>query len=72
MEPDQCRLAGTVFLGAIVVTNGSKSKKKNAHKKKQGTKACTKNRWKEKNGHRGYLKRPETSRFSVAKDPSLR
>ena len=32
---EQCRLAGTVFLGAIVVTDGSKSEKKK--KKKKGT-----------------------------------
>ena len=34
VEPERCLLAGTVFLGAIVVTDGSKSeKKKMAHKK---------------------------------------
>ena len=32
VESERCRLAGTVFLGTIVVTDGSKSKK-NAHKK---------------------------------------
>ena len=33
MEPEQCLLAGTVFLGAIVVTNDSKYEKKMEHKK---------------------------------------
>ena len=42
MERERCRLAGTVFLGAIIVTNGSKSEKK-AHKKKHETNGCTKN-----------------------------
>ena len=32
MEPERCRLAGTVFFGAIKVIDGSKSEKKNAHK----------------------------------------
>ena len=48
VEPEQCCLAGTVFLGSIVVTDGSKSVKKNAHKKKQETKGRTKNGWREK------------------------
>ena len=49
VEPEWCRLAGTVFLGAIVVNDGSKFEKKNAHKKKQETKGRTKNgRWEKK------------------------
>ena len=43
VESERCHLVGTVFLGAIVVTDSSKSEKKNAHKKKQETKGCTKN-----------------------------
>ena len=43
VESGQCRLAGTVFLSAIIVTDGSNSEKKNAHKKKQETKGCSKN-----------------------------
>ena len=42
VEPEWCCLAGIVFLGAIVVTDGSESEKKNAHKKKQETKCRTK------------------------------
>ena len=52
VELEQCHLAGTLFLGAIVVTDGSKSekkkKKKKAHKKKQETKGSHKNGWREK------------------------
>ena len=55
MEPERYRLAGTTFLGSIVVTDGTKFEKKNAHKKKQETKGRTKNGRREKNGHRGYL-----------------
>ena len=54
MEPERCRLAGTVFFGAIKVIDGSKSKK-NAHKKKQETKGRTKNRLDGKSVRRGYL-----------------
>ena len=57
-KPERCSLVAKVFLGAIVVTDGSKSEKKNAHKKEQETKGRTKNRRGEKNSHRGYLKRP--------------
>ena len=36
MEPKRCRLVGTVFLGAIVVTDGSKfEKKKNSTQEEQ-------------------------------------
>ena len=56
VEPEQCRLAVTVFLGAIVVTDDSKSeKKKNAHKKKQETKGRTKNCLEGKSVRYGYL-----------------
>ena len=48
MESKWCLLAGIVFLGVIVVTDGSKSEKKNAHKKKQETKGPTKNGMREK------------------------
>ena len=44
VELELCRLAGMVFLGTIIVIDGLKSeKKKNAQKKKQETKGCTKN-----------------------------
>ena len=55
MEPEWCRLVGTVFFGAIVVTDGLKfEKKKNAHKKKQETKGRTKMGGKKLASHR-YL-----------------
>ena len=41
VEPAQCRLAGKVLLGSIVVIDGSKSEK-NEHKRKQETKGRTK------------------------------
>ena len=31
VEPERCHLVGTVFLGAIVVTDSSKSEKKKMH-----------------------------------------
>ena len=55
VEPKQCRLVGTVFLGSIIVTDGSKSEKKNAHNKKQETKGHTKNCLEGTNVLRGYL-----------------
>ena len=54
VEPERCRLAGTVFLGAIIVTDDSKSEK-NAHKKKQETKGRTKNCFEGANVRCGYL-----------------
>ena len=73
VEPEWCRLAGAVFLGAIVVTDGSKFEKKNAHKKKQETKGRSKNRWREKKWPSRVFKEAwNTSRFAAAKDPSLR
>ena len=55
VEPKRRRLAGTVFFGAIIVTDGSKSGKRNAHKKKQKTKGRTKNCLEGTNVFRGYL-----------------
>ena len=42
MEPESCLLAGAVFLGAIVVTDGSKSEKKNGTQEEQETIGSTK------------------------------
>ena len=42
MELERCLLAGTVFLGAIVVTDGSKSEKKNGTQEEQETMGHTK------------------------------
>ena len=51
VEPERCRLDGTVFLGAIVVAVGLKStEKKNAHQTRARDKGSHKNRWREKNG----------------------
>ena len=55
VEPERCRLAGMVFFGAIMVIDGSKSKKKNAHKKKQEKKGRNKNLLEGKSVNRGYL-----------------
>ena len=43
VEPERCYLAGMVFLGTVIVIDGSKSEKKNAHKKKEETNGRTKN-----------------------------
>ena len=59
MEPEQCLLAETVFLGAIVVTDDSKSEKKNGTQEEQETMGRTKTGGGKKNGHHGYLKRLE-------------
>ena len=50
VEPERCRLAGMVFLGAVVVTYGLKSEKKNAHKKKQEINGRAKTGGGKKNG----------------------
>ena len=55
VEPERCRLAGTVFLGAIVVAVGYKSTKKTHTRQEQETKGRTKNGWREKMDSRGYL-----------------
>ena len=72
VEPEQCRLAGTTFFDAIVVTDGSKSeKKKSAHKKKQETKGCTKKTFGgKKRQSRAFIEAWNSSRFASAKDPS--
>ena len=68
MEPERCRLAGTVFLDTIVVTNGSKSEKKKctqeetrdegAHQKLLGGNKCP---------SRIYIEAWNTSRFATVK-----
>ena len=61
VEPERCRLDGTVFLGAIVVTDGSKSEKKKCTQEETRDKgAQQKKGGGKKSGHRGYLKRPGT------------
>ena len=55
VEPERCRLARMVFLGAIIVIDGSKSEKKNAHEKKNETKGRTKNCLEGTNVRRWYL-----------------
>ena len=46
---------GRSFFGAIKVTDGSKSEKKNAYKKKKEMKGRTKNHLEGKSVRRGYL-----------------
>ena len=55
VEPKRCRLDRTVFFGAIIVTDGLKSGKRNAHKNKKKTKGRTKNYLEGTNVCRGYL-----------------
>ena len=55
VESERCRLAGTVFLGAIVVTNGLKSEKKNGTQEEQETMGRTKKRLERKSVRHGYL-----------------
>ena len=68
VEPELCCLAGTVFLGAIVVTNGSKSEIKNAHKKKIGDEGAHQ-KWEE--GKKGpsqvFIEAWNTSSFTGSK-----
>ena len=49
MKSKQCRLVGTIFLGAIVVAVGSESVKKRTLDKSR-RKSRTKNGWREENG----------------------
>ena len=57
VELERCRLVGTVFFSAIIVIDGLKYEKKNAHKKKHETKGHTKNCLEGINVLRGYLYR---------------
>ena len=59
VEPERCHLVGIVFLGAIVVTDGSKSKKKKMAHKKHRRRWGAQKRVEGKNSHLSYLKRPE-------------
>ena len=69
MKPERCRLARTVFLGAIKVTNSSKSEKKNAHKKKHEMEGCKKMGGGKKWPAAGIYRCRNTSRFAPAKGP---
>ena len=55
VELKRCLLAWIVFLVAIIVTDGSKSQKTNAHNKETGDKGDTKNCLEGTNVLRGYL-----------------
>ena len=74
---EQCRLAGIVFLGAIVVTDGSKSEKrkkeKKRHTRRNRRRRVAQKRVKGKKWPSRVFKEAwNTSRFTGAKDPSLR
>ena len=72
MEPEQCRLAGTVFLGTIVVTNDSKSEKKKCTQEETGDEGSHKKQVEGKKwSSRVFKEAWNTSHFAAAKDPSL-
>ena len=71
VEPERCRLAGTVFLGTIIVTDGSKSEKKctqeeigdeGTHQKLFGGNKCS---W------RVFIEAWKTSHFTAVKECGL-
>ena len=63
VEPEWCCLAGIVFLGAIVVTDGSESEKK-MHTRRNRRRSVEQKLVEGKNGHRGVFKEAwNTSRF---------
>ena len=59
VEPERCRLARKIFLGAMVVMDDSKFEKKKWHTRRIGDDGAHKNEWREKNGYLRYLKRSE-------------
>ena len=79
MEPKRCHLAGTVFFGAIMVTNGSKSKKKMHTRRNRRQKEAPKIIWREKVSVVGIYRgleyeslRRRKGPFAMAKRCSLR
>ena len=69
MEPERCRLARTVFLGAIKVTNSSKSEKKMHTRRNMRWRVVKKMGGGKKWPAAGIYRCRNTSRFAPAKGP---